>query len=79
MTVPEAELIEEAARSLSKIPVFVRDQQMVELESFGDEEAINLGASGLSEDFKIGYALGLQTARALLSVTPAAIQAKIDF
>lgn len=39
-------------------------EEIKELEEFGDQRAIALGATGLSTDFRIGYELGLATARA---------------
>jgi len=70
--------IETAAESLGGLQAWVREDQQKELGSFGDARAQQLGASGLSADFRKGYELGLQTARILLSTMPEAIEAKVD-
>jgi hypothetical protein len=54
------------------------ESQQSELTSFGDVRAQQLGATGISEDFRVGYELGLQTMRALIKTNVAAQNAKID-
>lgn len=66
MQAPPAMNIEMAADSMKNLNEFVRESQMKELNSFGDARAQAIGATGLSEDFKKGYELGLQTARSVL-------------
>jgi len=71
MQIPAAMFIESAADQMPKLSDFVRNDQLKELASFGDLRAQELGASGLSDDFKIGYTLGLQTARTVVAGSPA--------
>lgn len=78
MVIPAAEFIEEAADSLATIDTWAKEDQMKELHGFGDERAIAIGATGLSKDFMIGYELGVQTARVLISMNVAAVEAKVD-
>lgn len=72
MQVPAAEYIESAADSYDKLPQWVQMDQQRELESFGDARAQHFGATGLSDDFRLGYSLGLQVARVLQAMTPGA-------
>jgi hypothetical protein len=67
MQIPAAMFIESAANQIHKLSDFARRDQLKELESFGDSRATQLGASGLSDDFKAGYTLGLQVARTMLA------------
>jgi hypothetical protein len=69
MIAPNAETIEMAADNLKSVPDFIQKSQIQELQSFGDVRAQGIGASGLTEDFKVGYALGLQTARMILATS----------
>lgn len=68
MIVPAAMNIESAAEILiSSLHDQVRESQQKELSSFGDERAKSLGATGLSNDFRKGFELGIETARAVLA------------
>ena len=67
MIVPAAMDIESAADSLKNLPHWIHDDQLKELAAFGDARAKELGASGVSDDFKIGYLLALQTARVMIA------------
>jgi hypothetical protein len=73
MQVPAVMFIEMAADRLTSetqqtnLVKWVRTHQMTELESFGDERAKKLGASGISNDFARGYELGLETARVVIT------------
>jgi hypothetical protein len=73
------EVIEEAADSLATLSPFIRTAQRKELHSFGDQRAQDIGASGISKDFQIGYELGLQAARQFLAGDPEAVIAKVNF
>ena len=64
---PAAPFIEGAIDSLKDADPRMIESQTKELESLGDERARKLGASGLSDDFHVGYRLGLQTARMILA------------
>jgi hypothetical protein len=55
------------------------ERQQRELSSFGESRAKQLGATGLSDDFRKGYELGLEVARVYLRGNFAAVQAKVDF
>lgn len=48
--------------------ILAYEDQRRQLEEFGDARAQTLGASGISTDLKIGYALGLETARVMLAM-----------
>lgn len=63
LTIPAAMFIESAADALPKLEKWIRDDQQKELSSFGDVRAQRLGATGLSDDFRKGYELGLQVGR----------------
>jgi hypothetical protein len=78
MLIPAAMFIESAADSLPRLTDFVKTDQLKELASFGDVRAQRIGATGLSEDFKIGYTLGLQVARTLLAQNVTLLMAKIN-
>jgi hypothetical protein len=67
MVIPAAMNIEMAADSLKTVTALVKLDQLSELKSFGDTRAQDIGASGLSEDFKRGYELGLQVARVMIA------------
>jgi hypothetical protein len=69
MLSPAVMQIEVAADSLQDLNSFVRVSQIKELQSFGDVRAQAIGASGLSDDFKKGYELGLETARTVLKMS----------
>lgn len=78
MLAPSAMFIESAADSLPSVPDFIRVSQLKELSSFGAERAKRLGASGLSDDFVLGYQLGLATARAILATSGALAVKGVD-
>jgi len=63
LTIPAAMFIESAAEAIPKLEPWIRADQQTELTSFGDARARQLGASGLSDDFRKGYELGLQVGR----------------
>lgn len=63
LTIPAAMFIESAADEVPKLEQWIRDDQQKELSSFGDARAKQLGATGLSDDFRKGYELGLQVGR----------------
>lgn len=74
MISPAVMFIEMGADGLKSVPEWLAKSQLKELKSFGDVRAIQIGATGLSEDFQKGYELGLATARAVISMSPAAIK-----
>lgn len=78
MQIPAAMFIESAADSLKTLTDFVRKDQQKELSSFGDVRAQAIGASGLSDDFRKGYELGLQTARTVVAGSAALIIKGVD-
>lgn len=77
MQSPSVMFIEMAAAMLKDVPVFIQQSQRKELRSFGDTRAKAIGASGISDDFRVGYELGLQTARVLLMGNIKAVQAGV--
>ena len=78
MVSPAVMFIETAADSLKDRQPWLVASQLSELQSFGDERAEEIGATGLTDDFKKGYELGLQTARVLLMGMPAAVLNKVE-
>lgn len=80
MISPAAMFIEMGADQLKKgaLPEWLAESQRKELRSFGDYRAQQLGATGLSKDFQLGYELGLATLRVVLQGNPAAVQAGVD-
>lgn len=79
MMAPSAMLIEAAAQSVKGSDngeILV--QQDRELTAFGGKRAQALGASGLSDDFRLGYMLGLATARTALRMQPRIVQAGLN-
>jgi len=72
MLSPAAMFIEMGADGLKSLPAWLAESQRMELRSFGDVRAQQLGATGLSDDLVKGYELGLATARALIASSPAA-------
>ena len=70
MVIPAVMFIESAADSLKSADPKMLESQAAELQSFGPGRAQKLGATTLSEDFQIGYTLGLQTARMMLAGNP---------
>lgn len=76
MLVPAVMNIESAADWLKQdwdIREWVKADQQKELGAFGDARARELGASGLSDDFRKGYELGLQTARVIIAGSVAVV------
>lgn len=69
MVIPAAMNIEVALDTLPKIDQRWRDDQLKELsEGVGESSAIVLGvAFPLSDEFKRGYELGIQTARNMVA------------
>lgn len=78
MQAPAAMFIESAADSLRTVPASFREDQQKELSSFGDGRAQQLGATGLSDDFRKGYELGIQTGRICVATNPTVIKAGIN-
>lgn len=68
---PAAMFIEAAATSFHQADLIMLDSQQKELTAFGDERVRELGVKGLNNDFRMGYALGLQTARMIMAGSPA--------
>ena len=75
---PNAEQIETAADSLKSADQKMLQAQAKELISFGPGRAEALGASSLTEDFQLGYTLGLQTARTVLAGSVALALKDVD-
>ena len=73
MLSPAAMFIESAVDNFKTVPEWLRKSQLSELQSFGDKRAQDFGASGLSDDFKKGYELGLQTARVIIAGSAALV------
>ena len=69
MLSPAVMFIEMAAEGIKKVPEWIRESQQKELSSFGDGRAQQIGATGLTDDFRKGYELGLQTARSVLAMS----------
>lgn len=69
MISPSVMMIEAAVDSFKSLPQWLRESQQNELTSFGDDRAKQLGATGLSDDFRKGYELGLNTARTVLATS----------
>jgi hypothetical protein len=67
---PAAMFIEGAADSLKSADPRMLSAQTKELQSFGPGRAQALGATDVSNDFQLGYQLGLQTARQILLGSP---------
>lgn len=78
MQAPNCEEIEIAADTFGQVDELVRISQVKELETAGEHLAKDLGASGLSKDFKIGYELGLQAARVTLAGNAQLVMRGID-
>jgi hypothetical protein len=80
MQIPAAEQIEGAADSITTLSDFVRTDQLAELrEAMGADTIKKLGAPlTTSDDFNIGYTLGLQVARTMLSNSAKLAIAGID-
>jgi hypothetical protein len=79
MISPAVMFIEMAMDSLKHENPTWLERQQKELSSFGESRAKQLGATGLSDDFRKGYELGLEVARVYLRGNFAAVQAKVDF
>ena len=78
MLSPAVMFIESAADSLKDTPEWLRESQQKELTSFGDSRAQQIGASGLSDDFRKGYELGLQTARSVIAVSAVLVAGAVN-
>jgi hypothetical protein len=66
------------ADGIKSLPPAIAVAQQNELSSFGDASAQALGASGVNEDFRLGYTLGLATARAVLATSAVLSMNNID-
>lgn len=74
MMSPAVMMIEIALERMVKpdyLPEWLKESQRKELKSAGDTRVQKIGATGLSEDFVLGYELGLATARTVLAMSPA--------
>jgi hypothetical protein len=69
MKIPSVGWIEQAAESLKRADPRMIAAQEKQLDSFGAARAKQLGATDLTRDFQLGYLLGLQTARIVLSIS----------
>jgi hypothetical protein len=78
MLSPSVMMIESAVDSFGNVPQWLKDSQQKELTSFGDVRAQKLGATGLSDDFRKGYELGLNTARVVLAMSAALVLKGVD-
>lgn len=70
MLSPAVMFIESAIDDLKNVPEFIAQSQIKELNSLGPARAKEAGASDLNNDFRAGYALGLQVARIILAGSP---------
>lgn len=77
MQVPSVMFMEMAVDSFKD--KVLEEDELKELQSFGDARAQQLGASGLSTDFQKGYLLGLNTARVVLVGSVALAKAGIKW
>ena len=81
MLAPNAEQIETAAEQLKRLRLEANGillSQYKELKAFGPTRANEIGAlEGLSSDLALGYELGLQVARVVISQSIAISQAGI--
>jgi len=70
--VPSVQFIEAALDTIKHDPdvAALHNDQIDELESLGAARAQSAGASGLTDDFRAGYLLGLATARVILQGSP---------
>lgn len=75
MISPNAEQIEAAVDQIDKLPKWMAESQQKELHSAMSDPALEkLGVSApYGGDFEAGYALGLQTARVVISQSAALI------
>jgi hypothetical protein len=78
MIVPPAEILEQTADVLPAVPKAVLADQLKELQSFGEERAKTVGATGLTPDFEAGYQFGVQVARQMLANSAALVLAKVE-
>lgn len=74
MISPSVMFIEMGQDHLKSLPDWLKESQQKELTSFGDYRAREVGATGLSDDFRKGYELGLSTARAIIATSVAAMK-----
>jgi hypothetical protein len=81
MLAPAVMFIESAIdwmKKLDYMPDWLKESQQKELNSLGPARAQLAGASGMTEDFSAGYALGLATARMILAGSPLLAMKKIN-
>lgn len=78
MQIPSAEIIEAAVDAVKKLPGNVREDELKEFHAA-------MGASELAElevqdtvGLRIGYLLGLETAREVIQTSPAVLMKGID-
>ena len=73
MLAPAVMFIEQAIDTMKSpdyMPQWLQESQRKELNSLGPARAQKAGASGLTDDFRVGYELGLATARTILAESP---------
>ena len=73
MLAPAVMFIESAIDTMKSpdyMPEWLQESQLKELNSLGAARAQKVGASGLTDDFRAGYELGLATARTILGGSP---------
>ena len=73
MLSPAVMFIETAIKSPVAVPEWLIQSQLKELNSLGPTRAQQAGASGLTDDFRAGYQLGLATARVILAGSAALV------
>lgn len=69
MLAPAVMFIESAIDSMKHVTPFISAAQVHELAELGDDQVKALGVTN-TDDFAIGYELGLQTMRVLIAGTP---------
>lgn len=73
MLSPAVMMIEIAIDTMKKddyMPQWLKESQVKELQSLGDARVQAIGATGLSNDFVVGYELGLAVARTVIAMSP---------
>jgi hypothetical protein len=79
MQAPSAALIYIALDGMPKVPGWLRKAQIKELEeAVGAKRLEAIGIKELSEDVKLAYELGLQTARAALAMNAGLVMANVQ-
>ena len=73
MIIPAAMNIESAADSMRTLDPRIVEDQLQELDSFGATRLQSLGMTGLSDDVRLAYTLGLQVARTVVASSAEAL------